>query len=64
MLCTSTDAERRAINALLDWLKARCLVTGAMEMDEAEHRLDEAARQIILAGARKLPREHLQELEL
>ncbi|MBD7978033.1 MULTISPECIES: hypothetical protein [Pseudomonas] len=64
MLCTSTDAERRAVNALLDWLKARRLVTGAMEMAEAEQMLDEAARQVILTGARKLPKEHLQELEL
>ena len=62
MLCTTTDAERRAVNAVLDWLKARCLVTGAMEMAQAEQLLDEAARQVILSGARKLPGEHRQEL--
>lgn len=64
MLCTSTDAERRAVNAVVDWLKARRLVTGAMEVAEAEQMLDEAARHVILTGARKLPKEHLLELEL
>lgn len=64
MLCTSRDAERRAINALLDWLKARRLVTGAMELAEAEQLLDSAALHIIKTGARRLPQEHLRELDL
>ena len=64
MRCLPEEAERRAINALLDWLKARRRVAGGMELAVAELALDEAAVQIVLTGSRQLPREHVESLGL
>src|SRR5690606_25391193 len=52
------EAERQAINALVDWPKARRRVAGSMGPVLAEAELDDAAVQIVLCGARRLPREH------
>jgi hypothetical protein len=64
MRCLPEEAERQAINALLDWLKARRRVAGGMELALAEAELDEAAVRVVLSGARRLPREHVEELGL
>lgn len=64
MRCSPEEAERQAINALVDWLKARRRVGGGMDLATAEASLDDAAVRVILAGARRLPREHVQQLGL
>lgn len=58
------EAERQAINALLDWLKARHRVPGSMDIGPAEAALDEAAVRVVLSGPRRLPREHVEALGL
>lgn len=64
MRCLPKEAERQAINALIDWLKARRRVAGSMELASAEASLDETAVQVLLSGARRLPREHVEALGL
>lgn len=64
MRCLPEEAERQAINALLDWLKARRRVAGGMDPALAEAVLDEAAVRIVLSGARRLPREHVEAMGL
>ena len=64
MRCLPEEAERQAINALLDWLKARRRVAGGMDLALAEAVLDEAAVRIVLSGARRLPREHVEAMGL
>ena len=60
MRCLPEEAERQAINALLDWLKARRRVAGGMDLALAEAVLDEAAVRIVLSGARRRPREEVE----
>ena len=64
MRCLPEEAERQAINALVDWLKARRRIDGCMELEMAEASLDEAAVRVLLSGARRLPRAHVQQLGL
>ncbi|HLT05805.1 MAG TPA: hypothetical protein VK019_12700 [Pseudomonas sp.] len=64
MRCLPEEAERQAINALVDWLKARHRIAGGMELAAAEASLDDAAVRVLLSGARLLPREQIRQLGL